>query len=185
MKTCTRCGTERPYSDFHRRSDGMADGYRAHCKPCVRAANRDLWKRNGKTWARRDQREYLRVYRLTHPRPHDPALAREKYLANRERALEGSRRWAAANRDRKTQATANYRARKAGVFRERIYRKKVWEQHNGACGICNRPCDPANWHLDHIIPIFRGGEHSYANVQPAHPTCNLRKWAHLPEELAA
>jgi 5-methylcytosine-specific restriction endonuclease McrA len=32
-------------------------------------------------------------------------------------------------------------------------------------------------HLDHIVPLARGGEHSYANTQPAHPTCNRRKGA--------
>lgn len=183
MKICTRCGVERSYFDFHRRSDGAGGGYRSHCKLCVRAANRDLWKRNGKTWTRRDQREYLREYRLTHPRLHDPTRAREKYLANRVHALEVSRRWAAVNRDRKNDAMHTRRARVAGVFRERVYRRKVWEQHAGVCGICHQPCDPANWHLDHIIPILRGGEHSYVNTQPAHPSCNLRKGVKLPEEL--
>jgi 5-methylcytosine-specific restriction endonuclease McrA len=28
--------------------------------------------------------------------------------------------------------------------------------------------DPANFQLDHIVPFVLGGEHSYANCQPAH-----------------
>lgn len=35
--------------------------------------------------------------------------------------------------------------------------------------------DPANWHLDHIVPLSKGGEHSYANTQVTHPVCNQRK----------
>ena len=34
---------------------------------------------------------------------------------------------------------------------------------------------PMSASLDHVIPIARGGEHSYANTQIAHLTCNIRK----------
>jgi 5-methylcytosine-specific restriction endonuclease McrA len=30
-------------------------------------------------------------------------------------------------------------------------------------------------HIDHIVPLSRGGLHCYANVQVAHSRCNLRK----------
>jgi 5-methylcytosine-specific restriction endonuclease McrA len=45
--------------------------------------------------------------------------------------------------------------------------------------------DPANWHLDHVVPLSRGGEHSYANVQVAHPFCNLSKGPRLIEHQMA
>jgi 5-methylcytosine-specific restriction endonuclease McrA len=32
-------------------------------------------------------------------------------------------------------------------------------------------------HIDHVIPLARGGEHSYANAQAAHGPCNMRKGA--------
>lgn len=31
--------------------------------------------------------------------------------------------------------------------------------------------------LDHVVPLARGGEHSYRNVKLAHPLCNSRKGA--------
>jgi 5-methylcytosine-specific restriction endonuclease McrA len=31
------------------------------------------------------------------------------------------------------------------------------------------------FHVDHKVPLARGGEHSYENVQPAHPFCNGSK----------
>jgi 5-methylcytosine-specific restriction endonuclease McrA len=34
-----------------------------------------------------------------------------------------------------------------------------------------------------VIPISRGGVHTYSNVQVSHRTCNRWKWAKLPEEL--
>jgi 5-methylcytosine-specific restriction endonuclease McrA len=40
--------------------------------------------------------------------------------------------------------------------------------------------DRENFHVDHIVPICKGGEHTYANVQPAHPICNISKGGALP-----
>ena len=35
--------------------------------------------------------------------------------------------------------------------------------------------------LDHVVPLAKGGEHSYANVKTACADCNLRKGATLLE----
>ena len=43
QKTCTRCQTEKPLTDFSRKSSSK-DGHRSHCRECMaeyRAANRD------------------------------------------------------------------------------------------------------------------------------------------------
>lgn len=61
----------------------------------------------------------------------------------------------------------------------------VYARGRGICGICSKPVPTDAFNVDHIIPLARGGEHSYANTQPAHPSCNFRKGARLQEELAA
>lgn len=66
---------------------------------------------------------------------------------------------------------------------ERIYRAKVWERDRGRCHICGQMADPKEWHLEHIVPLSRGGEHSYRNVAVAHPACNQRKYANVPARL--
>ena len=54
------------------------------------------------------------------------------------------------------------------------------------CGICGRMCNPFDntWNeyfgassptLDHIIPLAKGGSHTWDNVQVAHAICNSRK----------
>ena len=40
MKTCSKCGVERPYSDFWKRG-GNRNGYQSYCKPCVRQRSRE------------------------------------------------------------------------------------------------------------------------------------------------
>lgn len=43
--------------------------------------------------------------------------------------------------------------------------------------------DPYSVHLDHIIPLNRGGEHSISNLAYTHAWCNLLKGARTPDEL--
>ncbi len=77
------------------------------------------------------------------------------------------------------------RARKMGLFVEDVYPLVLLEMDDGVCGICGEDVDPLDFHVDHVIPLARGGEHSYANTQAAHPACNLSKNARLPWEMAA
>jgi 5-methylcytosine-specific restriction endonuclease McrA len=67
-------------------------------------------------------------------------------------------------------------ARKLENYVEDVHRLVVLERADGICGICGEDVDPLNFHVDHIEPLARGGEHSYANTQPAHPPCNQRKY---------
>lgn len=61
----------------------------------------------------------------------------------------------------------------------------VLEMDDGICGICGEDVDPERFDIDHVIPLSKGGEHSYANVQVAHRSCNSRKAASMPGELVA
>lgn len=69
------------------------------------------------------------------------------------------------------------------AFVEDVDRSVVWQRDQGVCGICGLPADPDNWHLDHVIPLSRGGEHSYANTRVSHPPCNIRKRDRLDAEM--
>jgi 5-methylcytosine-specific restriction endonuclease McrA len=53
----------------------------------------------------------------------------------------------------------------------------VLERDEGICHICGAVVDENKWHLDHIVPISKGGAHSYTNVATSHPKCNLEKGA--------
>lgn len=135
----------------------------------------------------------------------DPAPARERarrwYEENPERARETARKYAEehaseladykrqwqiahademreyriANRQRRASRQAERRARLRGALVEPVDRLTLFELHGGICGICQTPVDRRDFHVDHIVPLSRGGEHSYANTQPTHPACNLRK----------
>jgi 5-methylcytosine-specific restriction endonuclease McrA len=65
---------------------------------------------------------------------------------------------------------------------EMVVAKVVYARDKWRCGLCHgkvnpklRAPDPMAASLDHVIPISRGGSHTYANVQCAHLGCNVRK----------
>jgi excisionase family DNA binding protein len=45
------------------------------------------------------------------------------------------------------------------------------------CGICGGKVKKENWSLDHVVPISKGGSHTYDNVVLAHLLCNIRRGA--------
>lgn len=74
------------------------------------------------------------------------------------------------------------RARVLGTQTEPVDKLVVFERDGWACGLCGGPIDPDVQHpdkfsasLDHIVPLSRGGNHTYDNVQAAHLACNSRK----------
>jgi len=85
-------------------------------------------------------------------------------------------------RDMVLQQTQKRRAKQKDAFVEDVILSILYERDSGACGICEKPVDrsllyPAHLSssIDHVLPISRGGEHSYANTQLAHLGCNISK----------
>lgn len=84
------------------------------------------------------------------------------------------------------------RARKFGVVYERgLSREKVFIRDRWRCQLCgartpqklqglNTPKSPE---LDHIVPLSRGGGHTWDNVQCACRSCNIRKAATIRGQL--
>lgn len=113
------------------------------------------------------------------------------YLSNAERLREAARTWASGNRDRRNEYQHRREARKLALDAERIDIERVWERDGWVCWICRAPVDPtkrfpdpSSRSIDHVIPLARGGAHTFANVATAHLRCNISKkdrlLSHLP-----
>lgn len=125
---------------------------------------------------------------------YDPEKRRELYLRRRERELEYARlqrernpdyhrEWRVKNPLAHASHEAKRRAQKYTTQVEDIDIEFVYERDSGICWICEHSVDKANVHLEHIIPLSRGGSHTHDNVSVSHPVCNLRKGSLLPEEM--
>lgn len=82
--------------------------------------------------------------------------------------------WNAANPDKVKQYGRNGAARRRKLM-DPVDRWVVYERDGGICHICLEMTDPRNWHMDHVIPLARGGAHAYDNVAVSHPACNIAK----------
>lgn len=86
-----------------------------------------------------------------------------------------SRRWE-RRKALKNDISARRRARKLKATVEHFTRQEIIERDNRTCHICGRTELPdAGIHLDHVIPLSKGGDHSRANVKVACSECNIRK----------
>lgn len=109
---------------------------------------------------------------------------RRWYLLNQEKQQKYTRAWRVANPEYSAVASSQRRAREASADRiESIRREVVFGRDSGVCYLCKLPVNPDAWHLDHIIPLTRGGNHTYDNVAVSHPECNCRKYNKLVSEL--
>jgi len=132
------------------------------------AANPDKKRAFFRAWYERNREK--RAKQKAEERKANPEVVRSRY-----------KRWAAANPE---QVQANNRRRHA--------RKKGAEgRHSGAevkdlllrqrarCASCAASLKPG-YHVDHIVPLSKGGTNWITNIQLLCPTCNHRKWAKDP-----
>jgi len=178
VKRCTRCEAEKPLAAFSKASRSK-DGLHWWCKECFasyyRATRERILERN-REWREANpdyfHKNYVgaRAIRLVNNKAY--------YEKHRTRLLMQMREYRRSNLPKfRIYGRAAY-ARKVGApVVEHVSRLKVLEIVDGLCGICLTLVDPSNFHVDHIVPLSGGGDHTYANTQPAHPVCNLRKGA--------
>jgi len=123
---------------------------------------------------------------------------------NKEKANATQRAWRLKNKEKDAVYKAEYktkyphkageyrrqrRAREAHVVSEPYEWFEVLHKYGTMCHICGDKIDinaprktgEKGWehglHIDHIIPISKGGPDTIDNVRPAHGVCNLSKGA--------
>lgn len=119
------------------------------------------------------------------------------YYKNKERILKERKKYYEANlevikkyksdytrnnREKVREAGARRRAKLRRSFVESVDYSVIYERDGGICHICNTFVHPDELDMDHVIPINRGGEHSYNNIKVSHGICNRRKGTKLMSE---
>jgi hypothetical protein len=107
---------------------------------------------------------------------------RAHYLANQADRVAAAARWNRENREaRRVISMSNKLRRRAAVLASPGVSVRDWRRlvrrYGGRCAYCG--VLPDVLHMEHIVPLARGGRHSIGNVLPACATCNLTKWALL------
>ncbi len=110
------------------------------------------------------------------------ANARAYYSKNSEKVKANSRIYSRTHPEVNRARDQNRRARLLQAFVESVNPKELYGMTIGACGICGKVLKYEDMSIDHIVPLSKGGKHSYANTQPAHLKCNIKKGARLLRE---
>ena len=194
MKNCPKCHELKPFESFGK-NKAKKDGLQDHCSPCrklfyaeYKAKDPEKMYLKGKAW-RTANREYK-------------AAADKKWAENnREKSREIKQRWKDNNPEKVKEMSKNYCL---SHVEERSQKNKQWrldnpEKHrlkehrrrarirqNGVFlvsdkeikNLLSKPCfycGEKSMHIDHIVPLSRGGNHSIGNIVQACAHCNLSK----------
>lgn len=67
--------------------------------------------------------------------------------------------------------------------RREIERAAIIERDGARCHVCGKKCRPEDIHLDHLVPLAAGGDHSPENLAVACARCNLSRGARGASQL--
>lgn len=140
--------------------------------------------------------EAVRKWRNQNPE-RAKTIKQRAYAKNRNRILIEKRMKYYKNREENLRKHDEYRRKNLWRFalysRMRIAWKKAssgshsmqdvihrLEQQIGKCFWCVRILD--GFHVDHVIPLSRGGSNGHDNIVLACPSCNVRKRNMMPEQ---
>jgi 5-methylcytosine-specific restriction endonuclease McrA len=162
-KSCYGCKVIKPAAEFYVDATHPS-GLSGYCKVCKRARLRKRYTENPMR------------YRATQARAPSRLDGRAAaYL----------RQWQIDNPDKICEYTAKRRALLQDAFVEDVDRRAVWGRDESRCRVklvCDGMFVPfEEMHLDHIIPLSKGGVHAYYNVQTACAPCNHAKGARVLE----
>lgn len=166
LKTCAKCGATLPPPPPPRWGGHRP---RRFCSGvCCDAAYRDAHREEAHAY-RAAHREEERVYRATH-REDRRARDAAYYKASPERGRECARNRRALKRNAPGTHTA------ADVAAQ-------YERQHGRCYYCGAKVCEA-YHVDHVLPLSKGGSNGPENLVIACPQCNMSKHDKLPHEFS-
>lgn len=166
---------------------------RTRCKRCVIAGARvSAAKPENKEKAAlaRKAKSKRNTERATRWRREHRAAAkaiRDRYTALHQAEARASKaRWKAGHKPRLAEYARRRRAKTLGADIAEV--GAVYEQVARArrirCYWCLRFVPRSQRHVDHIIPLSKGGSHTAANLCCSCAACNLSKGAKMPEEFS-
>jgi 5-methylcytosine-specific restriction endonuclease McrA len=199
-KTCSVCGdllpNTREYFVYSKR-----DGLASKCKICRNKERRERYENDAKYCETEKSR--VREWNKSHPET-TKLMSKRYYSAHKEEAIERTRQWREDNPERYKEqnagrwdrykndpeivmayraATNNYRAKKrnnGGTATAEEIQERIEEQ-GYMCFYCSHPLED-DYHIDHFVPVSRGGGSEIENLVASCPSCNLSKGDKDPHE---
>lgn len=120
---------------------------------------------------------------------------KEKYIANKKLYLDRSKKWRQENKELFYEGIKRWREKNPEVCLAQAHRKRARRKgiigsfsskdikrilllQKNKCAVCRLILK--KYHIDHIIPVFKGGNNFPSNLQILCPSCNCSKGAKDP-----
>jgi len=156
-------------------------------------ANPDKVKEAQKTYRKKHAKK-IAAYRAAHyeeekvrnaawQRDH-PEAGKAWSAAHPEKRRAYVDKWQKAHPEAGRIGTHNYRSRKksnGGKLSLGLAKRLLVHQKN-RCSVCKTSLKKHGYHMDHVVPLFRGGKNIDSNIQLTCPKCNLEKNSKDPIE---
>lgn len=166
IKICVSCNEMLDCSNFHK-DKSKRDGFCSYCKKCKNNKDREAYNNNPEK-KKKSVKEYMkRTGEYYKYKPYNPKYYSSDISKAKKRARDLKRRVKIRSNDN-FEITSN-------VI------QTILNDSNGKCTYCGKDCK-GNYHIDHIIPVSRGGGNNRENLCLSCPMCNWSKKDKTAEE---
>ena len=178
IKTCTKCSEEKTLDDFYGHKKGR-HGKHPECKICYnervkkyRSVNKEKYIGTQIKWREKN------IDKINQG-------IRERRKQNPDIKKESNKRYRKSHPEANIRSKNKRRARNANVPSGTLpIKDELLNNQGGMCANCKTKNKKSIWHLDHIIPISKGGHNTKENVQILCQRCNLSKRDKMPKQWA-
>lgn len=195
IKVCARCGKEMPFAMFAT-DKSTSDGMSRYCIECKTQYKQDWYadhSNEAKEYSKQYYKEHTEYY-LEYSKEHkidDPEYRKQYYAENKDVILNVNKRWRTNNVDK---IKAYRQSERVRIMRKiyNINRKTAKLNSEGSytkndiadmllffdnkCAYTGIPLEES-YHLDHIVPLSKGGTNYIWNIVPSNPSPNESKGA--------
>lgn len=192
-KQCPDCGETKPLDAEHfYRNKRSKNGFSSYCKVCTNARNKkwrdenpEQWQRinieSTKEWRKKNpekQRELSRTQNRQWKKKNPEAYRAIQRRSNKKRLITHP------DDNRRTSREYARRLQAAGGKISQDIKDLLYEDQGGLCAYCGVDLDSLDHthHIDHVIPLSRGGTNDYDNLVCCCRPCNSSKGGKLLDE---
>ena len=168
-KTCSKCSQTLPTSEFFK-NKRTRDGLASNCKACVK-----------ESVARYRKTEKATAVRAKYEKSEKGKASKTKYQAKYQRTEKGKAvrvKYCKTEKGKAVAAAAAHRRRAKmknnGGTLNKDQIQEIQSTPDKKCFWCETECNE-NYHLDHIVPVSKGGRNSRCNIAISCQPCNNKK----------
>lgn len=189
MKICGKCKAEKQVTEFYKHSS-RPDGLQNYCKSCAASyASNHYLKNRDRILSYHSDIYAKEKHRFADYYEKNKERIAQYYNENKDRIAAKKVAYRLANPEKCADYDRNRRARETGAEGRHTADDvaRIFEKQRGLCANCHAKLFKSGkqkFHVDHIIPLARGGSNWPSNLQCLCPTCNTSKHAKDPIEWA-